>query len=301
MLKLTIIIPTYKRNKLVESCLSSAVSIFKDNAHYIVGNSYNDDIASVIRSKFCNHDVKYLDLQKYECDMHQIYRKLLDNVETEYVLILEDDDILVNQCLHQHILDQIDAYDLITFASTDGTNTYMAKFSYSDDWQEIPVLWNGEYQLSMTYFKTSILREAFDIWFEDAANTFIYSSDEALALIVASKAKQLNHFNEIGLKIGIQNDNLSWNNLPFSVYSTCSYIDSIRKLLNIRKDIVQKYKHIQLNELQTMSSKKLPNTIYTSTYVKYIQESVKKKMLSKSKKEIKSYIYKMMSVYLNTI
>ena len=303
MLKLSVIIPTYKRNKLFKECLSSVVFIFKDNAKYIVGNSYNnDDIRNFINLKFSNYNIMYLDLFKYECNMYMIYKTLLDNVTTEYVLILEDDDKIVNQHLHKNILNQIDQYDLITFASTDGKNQYMNNCFYSNYWQEIPIQWNGEYQFGMTYFKTSMLRDAFDLWFKDVLNKFVYSSDEALALIVASKSKKLKHFNEIGLKIGIQHDNLSWNNLPFSLYSTYSYINNIQKLLDIKNDIIQKYKNIQLSELQTMSNKKLSNSIYISKYIKYIQENVKQKILNnKNAKEIKSYIYNMTKIYLTNI
>lgn len=234
--------------------------------------------------------------------MYMIYKTLLDKVTTEYVLILEDDDKIVNQHLHKNILNQIDQYDLITFASTDGKNQYMNNCFYSNYWQEIPIQWNGEYQFGMTYFKTSMLRDAFDLWFKDVLNKFVYSSDEALALIVASKSKKLKHFNEIGLKIGIQHDNLSWNNLPFSLYSTYSYINNIQKLLDIKNDIIQKYKNIQLSELQTMSNKKLSNSIYISKYIKYIQENVKQKILNnKNAKEIKSYIYNMTKIYLTNI
>lgn len=302
MLKLTVIIPTYKRNKLVEDCLSSAVSMFGDNACYIVGNSYSDDVNNIIYSKFGNHNIVYLDLHEHECDMYQIYKNLLAEVATEYVIVLEDDDKLINQQLHLHILDVLHNYDLVTFASTDGKNMYMDKFSYDSDWQEIPIRWGGEYQFGMTYFKTRLLREAFDMWFKDIANRFVYSSDEALALIVASKSRKLAHFNEIGLKIGVQDDNLSWNNLPFSLYSSCSYIDSIQKMLGIRRDNIQKYKHIQLAELQTMSNKKLSDSVCSSKYVKYIQENVKQKIASHiSAKDIKAYIYAMMQMYLTKV
>lgn len=296
---LTIIIPTYNRNKLFERCLLSAISIFKDKVNYIIGNSGIDNIKNIITSKFYNYNILYLNLSKYECNMYMIYKNLLDKVTTKYVLILEDDDMLVNQQFHLNILKQIHQYDFITFASTDNKNSYMTNIFYTDDWQNIPILWNGEYQFGMSYFKTQLLKEAFNIWFINELNKFVYSSDEALALIIASKTKKIKHFNEIGLVIGIQNDNLSWNNLPFSLYSTYSYINDIQKILNIRKDVIKKYKNIQLIELQTMTNKKLSYSIYTNKYVKYIQENVRQKILKyKNAKEIKSYIYNMISLYL---
>jgi len=104
---LTIIIPTYNRNKLFERCLLSAISIFKDKVNYIIGNSGIDNIKNIITSKFYNYNILYLNLSKYECNMYMIYKNLLDKVTTKYVLILEDDDMLVNQQFHLNILKQI--------------------------------------------------------------------------------------------------------------------------------------------------------------------------------------------------
>jgi hypothetical protein len=89
----------------------------------------------------------------------------------------------------------------------------------------------------MTYFNTDKLKYAFNIWFKNYSHTFVYSSDEALALIIASLFKY-KHINAMGLKIGIGNDNLSWNNLPFSMYSTYLYINNINKIIHLHDNII---------------------------------------------------------------
>ena len=71
MPKLTVIIPTYKRDKLFEDCLASALSIFDDGAQYIVGNSNQDDTTiRLVRSKFNSYRISCLDLAEHECDMY---------------------------------------------------------------------------------------------------------------------------------------------------------------------------------------------------------------------------------------
>lgn len=299
--KLTIIIPTCNRQHLIANCITSAIDIFGENAQYVVGDSSKKNILSYILP-FKNF-VKYISLQHLNGNMYEIYNSLLNSVKTEYVLILEDDDVLINKKFHLSALKQLDQYDMLSFAAIDiHDNKYLCDVDTSSIANMI-VSWNGEYQFGTTYFKTNLLKLAFKKWFSDYSHAFIYSSDEALAIISMANAHKIHfHNSNIGMKIGINNDNLSWNNLQFSIYSTYSYITDIANIVKLDKDTLIKYRQIQLLELQTMTDKKLTmQNIFLSTYLMRLHYKVKSMIEIKPYCYIKKFIYNMMTSYLNLL
>lgn len=299
--KLTIIIPTCDRHQLIAQCIASAMNIFGKDACYIVGDSGKISAKPYILQ--FKDSIEYLPLQHLNSDMYRIYNTLLNAVKTEYVLVLEDDDILVNKEFHLTVLNMLDQHDIVSFAAKDiFNNTYLTNVDTSSISNMI-LSWNGEYQFGTTYFNTNLLKFAFEKWFSDYSHTFIYSSDEALAIIATDHARRKHiHFNDIGMMIGINNDNLSWSNLQFSMYATYSYINDIADIVNISKNTLDMYKQIQLAELQTLTSKHLTiENVFLSKYIMRLHRKVKAMIDHMPCSFIKKYIYNMMNAYINTL
>lgn len=97
---LTVAIPTYNRSQDLKECLSYVVPQilpYKDQVHiYISDNSSTDDTKEVVNSFLVDHS----DVITYFCQKENIqaapnYNDAVHKVDSEYVYLLSDDDVIV--------------------------------------------------------------------------------------------------------------------------------------------------------------------------------------------------------------
>lgn len=267
---LTIVVPTYNRYHLLHNCIKSIRSIYED-VKIIIGDS-SDQLNENLKTQF-DDNVEVLDLSAYRGDIYMIFTTLIKTVKTKYVLIVEDDDTLINKETHNIILKKLDNVGVLTFANQvnihGNTIQYLTdKFEFNDNTiHDIPSFWNGNFQFGSTYFNTELLARCFDRWIlKDRVRTFDGSIDESITLLAIYESRKYIHVNKVGLDIGVQNDNVSWNNLMMTLYSSSNYIKELRTELNETYEWQRKYEDIQLKEIQTMCSSITKTDLYDNTF-----------------------------------
>lgn len=306
MNNLTIIIPTYNRYNMLLNCISSIRNIYND-VQIIVGDSSkikNEDVLQQLKSV---DKLLYVDLFKYERNLYMIFLSLLKLVKTEYVLIVEDDDQLVNQKTHYSICKLLNDfhYKVLTFSTVLVYNNKEKKFltnsfQYSDKTKlDVPFFWNGEFQFGNTYFDTKLLIECFEQWCScNLERIFDGSIDEAITLLAIYHSNSYFHFNDIGLQIGIAEDNVSWNNLLRTMYSSQTYIDDLAVAMNMNNAWRQQYKAIQLREIQSLCPDVQYNDVFQNTYLKCVRSNVKKQLEAGiSSKDVYTYLNTLLLKY----
>ena len=283
---LTIVVPTYNRYYLLCDCIKSIRDIYHD-AKIIIGDS-SIDLDRNLKDKF-DENVEVLDLSEYRGDIYMIFTTWIRTVKTQYVLIVEDDDRLINLSTHKKILSILRKNNekVVTFANQVTINekqlTYLTNnFNFNNNTiHDIPTFWNGNFQFGSAYFDTQLLLECFDKWIlQDRIRTFDGSIDESITLLAIYKSRQYMHVNEVGLDIGVQDDNISWNNLMMTLYSSSTYIKELRKELNETTHWQYIYENIQLKEIQTMCPTITMDDVYHNNFYTKLRKKLSTQLKS---------------------
>ena len=88
------------------------------------------------------------------------------------------------------------------------------------------------------------------------------------------------HVNEVGLDIGVQDDNISWNNLMMTLYSSSTYIKELRKELNETTHWQYIYENIQLKEIQTMCPTITMDDVYHNNFYTKLRKKLSTQLKS---------------------
>ncbi len=110
-LKLSILIPTYNRAKLLEECLKSVINSYeKDDIEIIVSdNCSNDDTELIIKNYSFEHRLKYF-RNKENIGPERNILSLLERARGKYIFFLTDDDQVELQAI-SNIVQVIDKSD----------------------------------------------------------------------------------------------------------------------------------------------------------------------------------------------
>lgn len=257
---LTIIVPTHNRAEKLSKCLDSIRKIHQ-NARIVVGDNSDkcyQDISSIVEK----HDAELEDLRDYAGCIGSVFKHLIESSKTDFTLIVEDDDLLVNQVLHQKIssiLSRRRISQCISFGfcqvnrDSSSKKRYLCDRNQLKSYKEFPSYWNAKFKFDTVYYKTRSLSRAFQIWIDEdhPERNYDGSSDEAIALIAFQLDSKIPiHFPEIGLEITKDHTNESLTNPYLMAYSSRSYISEVGKIAKLTKMQMQRWQEIQLNEIQ---------------------------------------------------
>lgn len=255
---LTIVVPTHSRPHLLNDALSSARKMFRDGVDIIVGGNslefqqQNIDISN-------KYDCRYLDLSEYEANIPQIYLHMLNEAKSKIILPLDDDDILVNSRLH-HLAFMIAMKNnaLVTFNACHYENNEpllnINRYVDTNEMNELPILWNGQFQTGLMYYDRKTLIDAIERW-KTKINVFDVSHDECWAMICMNIQKRYIHIPKIGLLVR-KNESQSMMK-QLAIFSSRHYIDEMTSMLNLSDDVKNKWKSIQLKELGQICGQRL--------------------------------------------
>lgn len=298
---LTIIVPTHNRKKQLTKCLRNIQLVFP-KCKVIVGDNSSIDYPLVTDALKYNPNAQLIDLRNPLYAWSNVYQILINNVNTPYTLIVEDDDVIVNPSLHQSIIQQLTNNNIISFSGLVwdkyilGANKFSQQITSNfnlckNTFEDIPKFWNGCFQFGMMYFPTHIIQQAFTTWFDTKIErSYNFNSDEAIALLSISLTKKYKHIPTIGYMIGIGNDNLSWENDYFNVYSALTYIDDLAKILNMNNKWILTYYKIWMNELRDSISN-FSYDLFNNIDILQISSNIKQMIIQKcTSSMIKEYI-----------
>lgn len=285
---LTIVVPTHNRKYLLYKCISSIRRIFKTE-HIIVcdNSSYNYSQLELPNT------IDIINFRHDEGNIYNVYKSLVSNVKTPYTLIVEDDDQLINAKLHYKICQFIKTNlpCVITFQGKAHDAVFM-KF-INPKIYSLPFIWNNEFQFGFGYYPTLSLYNSINTWFNyNQCHNFESTYDEAIALLTIYDVKRYYHINSIGLNIGIQNDNMSWGNLLYRLYSAAFYIDDIFNILHMDNLWAYKYKNIVLNDFNNITYDQL---YYNNNFITLRNKIQKLINNNYSAKYIKHFLFKELS------
>ena len=246
---LTILVPTHNRLELLLNAIESIYKIF-GNIQIIIADNSSMHYHSLPKFK---SNVNVINVRQHEGDLAIVFKALIDNAKTKYSLIVQDDDVLVNKQLHQKIYHTLKYNNgVMSFAAkASKTNEMFLKLAFCGKFYDIPSFWHGNFQFGMCYYPTQALKYAVHRWFDDSHQYRIFeqSYDEAIALLAIAKAQRYTHCSDIGMDIGINNDNMSWNNILYRIYSSVTYIDDLASMLVLSSSWKENYKNIQFLDI----------------------------------------------------
>ena len=276
---LTILIPTHNRLDLLLKAICSIRTIFADVQIIVADNS------SIHYSKLPNlgSNIQIIDTRQYEGDISIVFKALINNVNTKYSLIVQDDDILVNAQFHQKMYQLLNSNrHVMSFAAyVPKTNDIFLKHAFYGTFYGIPSFWHGNFQFGMCYYPTYALKYAIHKWFDinHEYRIFEQSYDEAIALLAIAKSKGYTHFSEIGMNIGVNNDNMSWNNILYRIYSSVTYIDDVADLLKLPNKWRDNYKDIQFLDIIDEFKNVSKDDIFNNNEILNIRKEVINKLV----------------------
>lgn len=293
---LTIVVPTHSRPDLLDNALSSARQIFNDIQIIVGGNSseFQQQNKNVSQKYSC----KYLNLVEYEANIPQIYLNMLYETKSQFILPLDDDDILINKRLHYLAIKMaIKNNALVSFNTCQYENKqhllYINRYIDINNINKLPLLWNGQFQTGSAYYNREILIEAIKKW-KTPTNVLDMSHDECWAMICAYIQKRYIHIPSIGLMV---RKNISQSMIKnFAIFSSRSYIDDMANMLHLDDITRNKWKSIQLRELSDICNYK-PNMSNVLLQYKYnkIEKIISSHYTDSSYKFLRQIILKMLS------
>ena len=305
---LTILVLTHNRKDKLKKCLSSIYSIYNN---YIQNNMVNvvvcdnssetyDDLSNIIQ-KYTN--IKYINIRKYSGNIGYAYKVSINNITTKYTLIVEDDDLLCNNKLHNKIFNILKfSYDIISFSyKSIENNKIYTHMNFSENIQlnitNAPLIWNGEFKFDCCYYPTEKLKIALNTWLKDDIHMFDGSSDEAICILMLNNT-YITHINECGLFITTDKLNESLNNIYMVIYSSRSYIKELALINNCSQEWIDKYQTVQLNIINSMSNIKYTyNDIFNNSDILQIEYNIKNMLKTNIKFNIiKTYIFTQMKL-----
>lgn len=266
---LTFLIPTCNRYIKLNRCIQSIRNIYANAQIIICDNSENTTENKLYSQNILNNylNIKYIDLKQQPYDLLNAYFYGINNVITKYTFVIDDDDQLCNKKLHKKCFDILknEKNNLcISFSAIkiekNKIQYLLNNFPKKIDIKLIPEYWKGDYQTGTCYFPTNLLKEIIYQWnIQHIQHAFDLSHDEVFALYCIYNSNKYVHFNEYGLRINHDFTNSSLNSM-LAIYSSRSYIDFLKTILNETNEWAEKYKDIQLKDLQELSNIKLLKT-----------------------------------------
>ena len=265
----TILIPFHNRKQLLIRALKSIKSIYSD-INIIIGDnsSINYDSINTIAKQY---NCIVLNLRQYEANLPLVYKIMLDYVNTPYVLVCDDDDILVNKKIHNSIINMLSNYvkhnifPCVSFLSYDlnlkySKNNIIVLNANDIKKYNIPKLWNGQFQTGLMYFPTKYLIQSINIWNNNnLERSFDLSHDECWALLSIQLANKYIHVSSIGM---IPDRSVSESLNPYlSIFSCRSYIKDIAQILHKSIDWINIYESIQYKEISDIINKHINKNI----------------------------------------
>lgn len=251
MYDLTVLVLTCNRPNYVKNAIASVEEVFGGDVKTIlvvndISSKFNrqEDFEEKYTKNFKSAKLNLDIIDARNQIMTQAIAAALSCVTTSYVLVLEDDDVLINGENHRKIAQELNSnceYGMIGFnhmciqySDTGKMNIRVlpdrrdAEFDSVDGFFAFPDFWNGHFQFGSAYFRTEALQSAFNDWFTQ--DDFYYrafdtSNDEALALWVSLHTKT-KFCDFTGYSLGQQGDNLSWGKDAFflTMYSARTYL-----------------------------------------------------------------------------
>lgn len=298
-MNVSILIPTHNRANKLERAIKSVRALFNDIEIIIGDNSSILDQQQKNYYTSKKYNCKYLDLLKYEADIYYVYLCMLIAAKTPYVFILEDDDILIN--LNVHLLAQkiISKHNCVV--SFNIIDNHQNKLLYSNRMfkttsiDDIPIFWNGQYQMGVSYYNRQCLIHAINVWC-NPSNILNFSNDECLTLLCINQMKKYIHIPFIGSIID-KTDSISISK-EWSIFACRQYIDIISDILHINKNTVERWKQIQLKELSDLCG---TNVCYDDVYNNYKLMDVEKYIVTQLKYKKLSIIRQEATILLQNI
>lgn len=257
---LTIIVPTHNRAEKLSRCLDSIRKIHQDSRIVVGDNSDKcyQDISEIAR----NYNAELIDLRNKAGCIGHVFKELIDCSRTDFTLIVEDDDILVNQLLHQKITSILSNRRMsqcisFGFCQIDQDSKikkkYLCNRKQLKSYKDFPSYWNAKFKFDTAYYKTSSLSRAFQIWIDKdhLERNYDGSSDEAIALIAFQIDSKIPvHFPDVGLEITKDHTNESLTNPYLMAYSSRSYIREVGQIAKLSKMQIQQWEDMQINEIR---------------------------------------------------
>lgn len=251
MTSIAVVIPTHNRPQYLSRALQSVYSIF-DGIDIVVGDNSNSQYQNENKSIASIFNCTYLDLSSHEANLPYVYKQMLKSTIADYVLPLDDDDVLGNKKLHQLASSVINTKKcLVSFNTMQIENHTSLLHSRNlveiDDLNKLPLFWNGQFQTGAMYYNRLDLLSAIEQW-ETASNIFDLSHDECWALICMNACKKCIHLPFVGLHA--QRCQSGSTSKELALFSSRDYIDRMSSMLNLSYSTRQQWKAIQLRELR---------------------------------------------------
>lgn len=252
MANITVVIPTHNRSNLLNRAIQSIQSIF-DDATVIIGDNSNIQYQAEnqhIADQYRN--CKYLDLSQYEANLPKVYKCMLSAATTEYVLPLDDDDVLVNKKTHSLALKIIAQKKCLVSFNTIEIESHASllnanRFVEITDIDKLPLFWNGQFQTGAMYYNRKDLLMAIDKW-QTSSNVFDLSHDECWAMLCMAQCRKCCHIPAVGLQVQRCFSGSMARHL--ALFSSRDYIDKMADMLSLSYETRQKWKTIQIRELK---------------------------------------------------
>lgn len=253
MITSAIVIPTHNRPFFLARAIQSIYSIFDSiDVDIIIGDNSCIKYQKENRYIASQYKCQYLDLSLHEANLPYIYQCMLQSTAADYVLPLDDDDVLVNKKLHRLAHKVIIQKKCLVSFNTKQIEDNISLLHSRDlveinDINMLPLFWNGHFQTGAMYYNRIDLLNAIRQW-QTPSNIFDLSHDECWAMLCMNLCKKCVHIPFVGLKVQRE---LSGSILKeMALFSSRNYIDRMSDMLNLANQTRQQWKDIQLRELK---------------------------------------------------
>ena len=202
-MKLSIFIPTHKRKEKFERVFQRVKKLASKDIEIVVSCSSPEYIPNNESNIHC------YDTKGYSREDNYMFG--LSKCSGEYVVIVEDDDIINNSILENFVKSDI-CYDITVYGII-GEEVYPRKygvFSGERFISEFYYIFGNSFQWGQCITRTRILRKNCSFLWNTCYERNLVQSDEIITLLSAKEANEVFISNEKILWIGKGNDNYSW-------------------------------------------------------------------------------------------